>query len=78
MKSKSKLILSKKKDNKEKKNLDLDSKKANKILGWKSFLSINDTLKLTAEWYLANNQKSDMYAFSSRQIEKFLKLNNDL
>ncbi len=78
MKSKSKLVLSKKKDNKEKKNLDLDSKKANNILGWKSFLNINDTLKLTAEWYLANNQKSDMYTFSSRQIEKFLKLKNDL
>ena len=70
MKSKSKLILSKK-DNKEKKNLDLDSKKANKILGWKSFLSINDTLKLTAEWYLVNNQKSDMYAFmTNREVFK--------
>ena len=43
MKSKSKLILSKKKDNKEKKNLDLNSKKAYNILGWKSFLNINDT-----------------------------------
>ena len=78
MKSKSKLVLSKKIDNKEKKNLDLDSKKANKELGWKSFLTINDTLKLTAEWYMANHQKKNMYKFTCRQIEEFLKLKNDL
>ena len=78
MKSKSKLVLSKKIDNKEKKNLDLDSKKANKELGWKSFLTINDTLKLTAEWYMANHQKKNMYKFTCRQIEEFLKLQNDL
>jgi CDP-glucose 4,6-dehydratase len=78
MKSKSKLVLSKKIDNKEKKNLDLDSKKANKELGWKSFLTIDDTLKLTAEWYMANHQKKNMYKFTCRQIEEFLKLKNDL
>ena len=57
MNSKSKLLVSKKIDKKEKKNLDLDSKRATKDLGWKSFLTINDTLKLTAEWYLANIKK---------------------
>ena len=74
MKSKSKLIINKKKDNKEKKNLDLNSKKANKELGWKSFLTINDTLKLTAEWYLAHSQKQNMYNFTCKQIERFLKI----
>ena len=78
MKSKSKLITNKKKDNKEKKNLDLNSKKANKELGWKSFLTINDTLKLTAEWYLAHSQKKNMYNFTCKQIERFLKIKNDL
>ena len=78
MKSKSKLIISKKIDNREKKNLDLNSKKANKELGWKSFLTINDTLKLTAEWYLANYQKKNMFNFTCKQIENFLKIKNDL
>ena len=57
MNSKSKLILNKKIDKREKQNLDLDSRKANKELGWKSFLTINDTLKFTAEWYIANSKK---------------------
>lgn len=78
MSSKSKLIVSNKVDNKEKKNLDLDSKKANKALGWKSFLSIDDTLKLTADWYLANYKKKNMFNFTSVQIKEFLKINNDL
>ena len=72
------MITNKKKDNKEKKNLDLNSKKANKELGWKSFLTINDTLKLTAEWYLAHSQKKNMYNFTCKQIERFLKIKNDL
>ena len=74
MNSKSKLILRKKNRQKEKKNLDLDSRKANKELLWKSFLSINDTLKLTAEWYLAEFKKQDMYKFTRLQIGEFLKL----
>jgi CDP-glucose 4,6-dehydratase len=74
MKSKSKLILNKKWDKREKQNLDLDSKKANKILGWKSFLSINETLKFTAEWYVSNKEKKDMYKFTSDQIKQFLSL----
>ena len=78
MSSKSKLIVSKKSDNREKKNLDLDSKKANKVLGWKSLLSIDDTLKLTADWYLANYQKKNMYNFTNAQIKEFLKIYNDL
>ena len=78
MKSKSKLILNKKIDKREKQNLDLDSRKANKELGWKSFLTINDTLKFTAEWYIANSKKKNMYKFTCNQIEQFLKLKNDL
>lgn len=78
MKSKSKLILNKKIDKREKQNLDLDSRKANKELGWKSFLTINDTLKFTAEWYIANSKKKNMYDFTCNQIEQFLKLRNDL
>ena len=74
MNSKSKLILRKKIDKREKKNLDLDSRKENKELLWKSFLSINDTLKLTAEWYLAEFKKQDMYKFTRLQIGEFLKL----
>ena len=78
MKSKSKLILNKKIDKREKQNLDLDSRKANKELGWKSFLTINDTLRFTAEWYIANSKNKNMYKITCNQIKQFLKLKNDL
>ena len=78
MKSKSKLIISKKKDTREKMTLDLDSKKAKKILKWKPFLSIEQTLQLTADWYLAYKNKKNMFDFTKLQINKFMKIFNDL
>ena len=73
MNSKSKLIISKKNDKKEKKNLDLDSTRAKKILKWKPFLSITQTLQLTADWYLAHKNKKDMFNFTKSQIIEFMK-----
>ena len=70
--SKSKIILNKKKDDKEKKYLDLSSKKSIKYLGWRSFLNIEKTLDLTAEWYLANNSKKNMYNITINQIQKYM------
>ena len=70
--SKSKIILNKKKDDKEKKYLDLSSKKSIKYLGWRSFLNIEKTLELTAEWYLANNSKKNMYNITINQIQKYM------
>jgi len=72
LKSKSKILIKKKKDKREKMSLDLNSKKANKKLKWKPFLSIDKTLSLTADWYLANKKKKDMFKISTKQISDFM------
>lgn len=63
-------------DKREKMNLDLDSSKAKIKLKWKTFLSIQKTLSMTAEWYLANHKKRDMLDFTSKQILEFNKYFN--
>ena len=76
MKSRSKIVLNKKTDDREKKYLDLNSKKSKKYLGWRSFLNIHKTLELTAKWYLANSKKKNMLEETTRQIEEYMKLAN--
>ena len=78
MKSNSEIGTLKMYEKKEKSTLDLNSNKANKFLGWKPILSIEETLKLTADWYLANNQKKNMKSFSENQIKFYTKLINKL
>lgn len=73
MNSRSKLLINKKKDIREKQNLDLDSKKSLKILNWKPILSIDQTLQLTADWYLAYKNNLNMFDFTKLQIDKFMK-----
>ena len=74
MGSNSKIICNKKFDDREKKYLDLNSKKSTRYLGWKSILDINKTLDLTAKWYLANDMKKNMLVETTKQIEQYLKL----
>ena len=74
MNSTSKLLISKKKDIREKKDLDLNSKKSLKMLNWKPVLSINQTLQLTADWYLAYKKNMNMFNFTKSQIDKFMKI----
>jgi len=71
--SNSKIFIKKDKEKREKNTLDLNSNKANTLLKWNSFLSINETLSLTAEWYLSYRNKEDMLKISSEQIDKFQK-----
>jgi CDP-glucose 4,6-dehydratase len=78
MKSSSKIYLKKNSDKKEKLFLDLDSFKSKKKLNWKSFLSINQTLQLTAEWYLAHKQKKDMFKVSFDQIIEFMRISKKI
>ena len=66
-----------KKNNKkfyESKILKLNSSKASKYLGWKPLLNINNTLKITSEWYwnYLYNRKN-ILDFSKDQINEFLK-----
>ena len=74
MRSNSKLIINKNRDLREKKNLDLDSKKSKRKLKWKPVMTIDQTLAFTADWYLAYKDKEDMYQFTINQIRKFMKL----
>jgi dTDP-D-glucose 4,6-dehydratase len=76
MNSVSKIILLNIKDKREKTTLDLNSKKAKKLLGWKSLLNIDKTLSLTADWYLANKRKNDMLNFSLDQLQSYTNLIN--
>ncbi len=74
MKSKSTLSINKNPDKREKKYLDLDSRKSKKKIGWKPIITIQETLKYTADWYLAHRDKKDMYKFTVDQIKKFMRL----
>lgn len=60
--------------------LQLSSKKAEKILNWRSVLNFNETITLTAEWYWALINKKNIIKFTINQIKyfekKFLKTNN--
>jgi|TARA_B110000438_G_scaffold234111_1_gene230416 CDP-glucose 4,6-dehydratase len=71
MSSSSKIVIKKDKEKLEKMTLDLSSKKANTLLKWKSFLSIDKTLSLTAEWYLANKNKKNMLKVTTNQINEY-------
>ncbi len=74
LKSKSRMLLNKKPDLREKIFLDLDSSKSTKLLKWKPFLDIDQTLRLTAEWYLSYKNKQDMFKVTLNQIKEFMKL----
>ena len=76
-KSKSKIIISKKKHY-ESTNLSLSSEKAKKKLGWKNIYDAKESLRITFGWYKyyydnTNKSKSKIITFSFNQIENYLK-----
>lgn len=52
--------------------LRLDSTKARRTLGWKPMLTFDETVRWTADWYLAWDTGDDMRAFTSSQIADYL------
>lgn len=59
---------------KEKKNLSLNSKKSFRFLRWKSFISFNEIMHLTAEWFhYYYYDKSKLLEISNKHIFFFLK-----
>lgn len=64
----------------EHKLLQLSSKKAKKILNWRSVLNFEETIKMTSEWYRALREKKNMTQFTIGQIKyyekKFNKISN--
>ena len=69
-KYKKKYKVEKDSSSKEAKYLLLSNKKAKKYLGWKPIISINDSLKLTAEWHL-KIKKNQKYENIKYQISNY-------
>ncbi|NPE32053.1 CDP-glucose 4,6-dehydratase, partial [Methanococcoides sp. SA1] len=55
----------------EAKLLALDVSKARFLLGWKPTLDINDTIKMTVDWYL-KYKSEDVYSLCVKQINEFI------
>jgi CDP-glucose 4,6-dehydratase len=54
--------------------LNLNCEKAMHSLKWHSVLSLEETIKMTADWYKAHYVESqNMYQFSRRQIDDYIK-----
>lgn len=81
LKSKSKIIIKRNKKITGTKNfkyfeakyLSINSQKSNKQLAWKSFLTINQALNLTAEWYLGFKNKKKLFKLTKEQITYYRK-----
>lgn len=58
----------------ESKKLNLSSKKASKILNWRTVLTKKNIINFTYDWYLGYIKKMDMKNFSIIQLKNFYKL----
>ena len=76
MKSKSKIKILHEKKLHESKYLSLSSFKSNKYLKWKKFLNLDQTIKLTVEWYDDFRNKKNLRIATINQIKYFMKLIN--
>ncbi len=56
----------------ESKDLGINSKKAFKYLKWKPFLSIEDAVDLTVEWYIFHKKNYNLLRTTKKQIENYL------
>ena len=58
-------------------NLQLDIKKAKKYLKWLPTYNIEDSVKVTTEWYYrVLNEKVDPFYVTNEQIEDYMHENN--
>ena len=71
--SSSKWIIKKNKNKIETKLLSLNSNKAYKELKWKTSLSTNESLILTAKWYENYYKNKKKHDFTIKQIEYYEK-----
>ena len=71
---KGKIKLNKKYKFYEQKNLQLNSSKSKRKIGWKTCYSAKKAIKITAEWYLETlKYKKNSEAVTISQIKKFMK-----
>jgi CDP-glucose 4,6-dehydratase len=72
LKIKKKIIIKKNTKMKETISLNLNSKKSRKFLSWRPKLSLNQSLKTTAEWYIEFiKNKKNIIEISKKQVESF-------
>lgn len=59
--------------------LELDSSKADTLLGWRTRLNVDDALMLTADWYKCLRDKpEELMALSENQIKGYEKILNEI
>ena len=64
-----KVVFEKKKEDFHESNLlCIDSSKANRELGWKNLLSVEETIKFVCDWYMERNPN---YGFNVKQIKDY-------
>ena len=59
-------------DYKEKNFLALDSSLAKKTLKWSAKINLNESIKLTLDWYLEYFKKKNMYEYTCKQIKNYI------
>jgi CDP-glucose 4,6-dehydratase len=75
LKIKKKILFKKNTKVKETVSLNLNSKKSRKFLNWRPKLSLLQSLKLTAEWYIGYIKNSvNIEKMSTKQVKSFFKL----
>tara|TARA_B100001248_G_scaffold257448_1_gene239974 strand:- start:17169 stop:18230 length:1062 start_codon:yes stop_codon:yes gene_type:complete len=52
--------------------LNLNSKKAKKLLNWETKMNFNNNIKMTIKWYQEYGKKNDMNEFTLSQIKKII------
>ena len=57
----------------ESRNLNISSKKAFNLLGWKSKLSVKESVRLAAKWYINFKNRKDLKDTTKLQILNYLK-----
>ena len=52
--------------------LELNSNKAKKLLGWKTVLSLDESINLTLDWYKNFINKKNIYEYTCKQIQNYI------
>ena len=56
----------------EKTFLELNSNKAKKLLGWKTLMSLDESIDLTLDWYDNFLNKKSIYQYTCKQIKNYI------
>jgi len=57
----------------ERRSLQIDSARAERMLAWRPRLTMDETVQWTAQWYLAWRKRKDLRAFTLQQIDAYFR-----